>query len=415
MNSLLFWFLLLFAFYAMYAWGARSAANRAAGMASPPPPVMATDRIAACQAKLAPLMAITGHQESGEILQFNGRLRGKPDEAFQKIREAFAGEPVSPMLLEGEENQSRVLLVPESETKPGAPERPNWALHWLLFFATLATTTWAGALHAGVDLLRQPERFTVGLPYSLALLLILGSHELGHYFTAKIHGIAVTPPFFIPVPFALGTFGAFIKIKSLAPSRSALFDVAVAGPLAGLVFAVPALLVGLRYSQVIPGPVQSAVGQSGVNIDSSVLLACLAKLSLGTSFLEGDHLRLHPLAFAGWLGLIVTALNLLPIGQLDGGHMSHALFGSKKAHGLSMVAISALFLLALFVWPALMFWAIIVFFIAGTHDAPAANDVTPVGFPRRALGYFTFLLLLLIIVPVPHSLHDVIGIHSPYL
>jgi membrane-associated protease RseP (regulator of RpoE activity) len=299
--------------------------------------------------------------------------------------------------------------------KPGAPQRPNWALHWLLFFATLATTTWAGALHAGVNLLQQPERFAVGLPYSLALLLILGSHELGHYFTAKIHGIEVTPPYFIPVPFALGTFGAFIKIKSLAPSRSALFDVAVAGPLAGLVFAVPALLIGLRFSQVMPGPVRDLAGQAGVNIDSSVLLACLAKLSLGTSFLEGDHLRLNPLAFAGWLGLIVTALNLLPIGQLDGGHMAHALFGSRKAHGLSMVAIAALFLLALFVWPALMFWAIIVFFMAGTHDAPAADDLTPVEWSRRALGYFAFLLLLLIIVPVPHSLHDVIGLHSPYL
>ncbi|HEY1763613.1 MAG TPA: site-2 protease family protein, partial [Opitutaceae bacterium] len=153
----------------------------------------------------------------------------------------------------------------------------------------------------------------------------------------------------------------------------------------------------------------------GVNIDSSVLLACLAKLSLGTAFLEGDHLLLHPLAFAGWLGLIVTALNLLPIGQLDGGHMAHALFGSRHAHGFSMVAMAGLFLLALFVWPGLMFWAFIVFFIAGTHDAPAANDVTPVGIPRMALGYFAFLLLLLIVVPVPHSLVEAFGVHSPYL
>jgi len=125
---------------------------------------------------------------------------------------------------------------------------------------------------------------------------------------------------------------------------------------------------------------------------------------LGASALEGSHLLLHPLAFAGWLGLIVTALNLLPIGQLDGGHLSHALFGSRNAHGISLVAMASLFLLALFVWPGLMFWALIVFFIAGTGDAPAANDLTPVGPPRKALGYFTFLLLLLIIVPVPHSL-----------
>jgi membrane-associated protease RseP (regulator of RpoE activity) len=113
--------------------------------------------------------------------------------------------------------------------------------------------------------------------------------------------------------------------------------------------------------------------------------------------------------------LIVTALNLLPIGQLDGGHLSHALFGSRDAHGLSMVALAGLFLLALFVWPGPMFWAFIVFFIAGTHDAPAANDVTPVGFPHPLLGYFAFPLLLLIITPVPHSLSQMIGLHSPYL
>jgi membrane-associated protease RseP (regulator of RpoE activity) len=343
-------------------------------------------------------------------------LRGKADDVFQRIRAAFAEEPVSPMLLEGEGGHARVLLVPGRKAVDEAtPERPNWALHWLLFFATLATTTWAGALQAGVNLVHEPGRFAVGLPYSLALMLILGAHELGHYFTARKHGIRVTPPFFIPIPFALGTFGAFIKIKSLSPDRRALFDVAVAGPLTGLVFAIPALVVGLRYSQVIPGHVQTFMGSTGVNVDSSVLLACLAKLSLGTSVLEGDHLLLHPLAFAGWLGLIVTALNLLPIGQLDGGHMSHALFGSRNAHGLSMVALGALFLLALFVWPGLMFWAFIVFFVAGTHDMPAANDVTPVGLPRRALGYFSFLLLLLIIVPVPHSLFEVAGVHSPYL
>jgi Zn-dependent protease len=415
MNSLLLWFLLLFAFYVVYAVGAQSGARRAAAMAPEAPPVIPTERLAACEARLAPLMIITGHRVLGEVLEFEGRLRGKADEVFQKIREAFAAESVSPMLLEGEENQARVLLLPGGREKAEASERPNWGLHWLLFIATLATTTWAGALHAGVNLLQQPDQFTVGLPYSLGLLLILGAHELGHYFTAKAHGIRVTPPYFIPVPFALGTFGAFIRIKSLTPNRRALFDVAVAGPLAGLVFAIPALLIGLRFSEVIPGNAPSALGHAGVNIGSSVLLACLAKLSLGASVLEGHHLLLHPLAFAGWLGFIVTALNLLPIGQLDGGHMSHALFGSRNARGISMVAMVSLFLLALFVWPGLMFWAFIVFFIAGTRDMPAANDLTPVGPPRKALGYFTFLLLLLIIVPVPHALYETISLHCPYL
>jgi membrane-associated protease RseP (regulator of RpoE activity) len=359
------------------------------------------------------MLTVTGRRALGNVLEFTGQLRGKADEMFRRIRDAFAGEPLTPMLLEGDRHDVRLLMLPGREAAE-EPERPNWALHWLLFVATIATTTWAGALHAGVDLLQHPDRFTVGLPYSLGLLLILGSHELGHYFTAKAHGIRVTPPFFIPVPFALGTFGAFIRIKSLTPDRRALFDVAVAGPLAGLVFAIPALLVGLRYSHVLPGHPPPGLGFGGVSIGSSFLLALLAKLSLGASALDGNHLLLHPLAFAGWLGLIVTALNLLPIGQLDGGHISHALFGSRAARGISLAALIALFLLAVLVWPGLLFWALIVFFIAGTRDAPAENDLSPVDPPRQALGYLTFVLLLLIIVPVPQSLYHAIALHGIY-
>ena len=412
-NGLLFWLILLFVFYVAYALGVRNAAARLAA-ARQAPPVIPSEKLAAIEVKLAPLMFITGRKAAGDVFQFEGRLKGGANEIFRRLRETFAGEPVTPLLLEGGENDVRVVVLPGDKSAAVAG-RPKWWLHWLLFIATIATTTWAGALNAGVNLLQQPGRFAVGLPYSLGLLLILGAHELGHYFTAKAHGIRVTPPYFIPVPFALGTFGAFIKIKSLTPNRRALFDVAIAGPLAGLVFAIPALLIGLRLSAVLPGNAPLALSGGGVNIGSSVLLAVLAKMSLGVSALDGHRLLLHPLAFAGWLGLIVTALNLLPIGQLDGGHIAHALFGSRRAHGVSMVALASLFLLALFVWPGLMFWALIVFFIAGTHDAPAANDVTPVGFPRKALGYFAFLLLLLIIVPVPHSLYEAIGVHSPYL
>jgi len=145
-------------------------------------------------------------------MQFSGHLRGEPDEMFGKIREAFARDPITSMLLEGDQGDVNLVLLPAEKAEP-KPWRVNWPLHWLLFFATVATTTWAGALDAGVNLLQQPERFAVGLPYSLALLLILGSHELGHYFTARAHGIRVTPPYFIPVPFALGTFGAFVALS----------------------------------------------------------------------------------------------------------------------------------------------------------------------------------------------------------
>jgi membrane-associated protease RseP (regulator of RpoE activity) len=419
MNALLFWLLLMLVFMVAYALGAQSTAFRARaerGQLEQAAPTVAPETLAALQSRLEPMLSMTGHKTVGNTVQFTGHLKGQSEEMFRRIREAFAHDPITPMLLEGEENDVRVVLLPGQQTeRESKPE--NWALHWGLFFATIATTTWAGALDAGVNLLSHPEQFAVGLPYSLGLLLILGSHELGHYFTAKFHHIRVTPPYFIPVPFALGTFGAFIKIKSLTPDRRALFDVAVAGPLAGLVFAIPALLIGLRFSEVIPGGAGFGPGlrESGVNVGSSILLAFLTNISLGAPVTPGAHLVLHPLAFAGWLGLIVTALNLLPIGQLDGGHISHALFGSRAARAISVVGMFSLFLLALFVWPGLMFWAFIVFFIAGVRDAPAANDLTPVGPGRVLLGLFSFLVLLLIIVPVPESLFEAIGIHSPYL
>ena len=211
-NSLLFWLILIFGFYMAYVMGTRNAMARAAAVAKPPP-VIPPEKMTAMESRLAPLLVITGRKAFGDMIQFEGHPKGKADEVFRKIRAAFAGEPVTPVMLEGEENDVRVVMLPGPTTSKAAA-KPKWWLHWLLFLATLATTTWAGALHAGVNLLQQPERFAVGLPYSLGLLLILGAHELGHYFTAKAHGIRVTPPFFIPVPFALGTFGAFIKIKS---------------------------------------------------------------------------------------------------------------------------------------------------------------------------------------------------------
>ena len=412
-NGFIVWLVLLAGFYFAYAFGARVTSARLAAAQGEKPAAIPAGELTTYESKLAPILAITGHKGQGGILQFEGQLRGKSEDMFGRIREVFKGEPVTPLLLEGEGHEVRVLFLPSQE--PAPKENPKWWLHGLLFLATLATTTWAGALHAGVNLLQQPERFAVGLPYSLGLMLILGAHEMGHYITARRYDIRVTPPFFIPVPFALGTFGAFIKIKSLTPNRRALFDVAVAGPLAGLVFAVPALLIGLRSSQIISGNAPAGLVHSGVSVGSSMLLACFAKVSLGASVSAGHHLVLSPLAFAGWLGLIVTALNLLPIGQLDGGHIAHAVFGTRHARGISLVALACLFLLALFVWPGLMMWAFVVYFIAGTHDAPAANDVTPVDFPRQALAYLTFVILLLIIVPVPHALFEAFGLHSPYL
>jgi membrane-associated protease RseP (regulator of RpoE activity) len=263
-------------------------------------------------------------------------------------------------------------------------------------------------------LLREPQRFAAGLPYAFGLMAILGVHELGHYFTARHHEMNVTPPYFIPVPFALGTFGAFIQMKSPAPSRRALFDVAIAGPLAGLVVAIPALLIGLRSSTIVAAAPSGATDHMiGASVGSSVLFVLLAKIALGGAIGSGHILRLSPLAFAGWLGLFITALNLLPIGQLDGGHVARAMFGPRVGDTISRVALWSLFLLAIFAWPGLLMWAIIVFFIAGRGASPV-EDVTPISFGQRSLGYLTFAILITILLPLPHALWRAAGIHCPY-
>jgi Zn-dependent protease len=372
------------------------------------------DRIRMLVNELQPFLSVNGWDTADGIVQFKGALRTDPGDAVREINERLASSQLRAVLTEAEQNQVHVTLVPVAAEEP-AERKPNWWLHGTLLLLTLATTTWAGALHQGVNLLQNPANFAVGLPYSIGLLLILGAHELGHYFAARHHRIQVTPPYFIPAPFALGTFGAFISMRGLVQDRRALFDVAVAGPLAGLVFAIPALLFGLQYSKVITGDAPIGLSHSGVEIGSSLLMALLSKLALGPAAVEGHRLILHPLAFVGWLGLLLTALNLLPIGQLDGGHIAHALFGSRRAQTISNVALVSLFLLAFFVWPGLIMWAFIVFFVAGTRDTPAANDLTPLDPSRQALGYFAFVLLALILVPVPHSLYGNFGIHCPYV
>ena len=355
--------------------------------------------------------------ENQGVRVFRGPLLEPAEQALDDLQREFEGQSV-PLIQEDDELGNSIILMPQvvEEEVLEKPTRP-W-IHWLLFGLTFLTTTWAGAMHQGVNLLQEPGSITVGLPYSIGLLLILGVHELGHYFTAKRHEINVTPPFFIPVPFALGTFGAFIQMKSPTEDRRSLFDVAVAGPLAGLVIAIPALLIGLQTSQVLPPGAEGAeVGHSmmhGTSVGSSMLFALLSKAVLGEQLQHGYMLQLSPLAFAGWLGLLVTALNLLPIGQLDGGHMARAMFGGRVGATISSVATWSLFLLAIFVWPGLMLWAIIVLFIAG-RGTPPLNDITPISTGRRWIGYATFLILAMILIPLPHAFWQAAEIYCPYL
>ena len=419
MDILIIWVIFMLVFMALtYLLGARRAAAARGKKDISEQPSISRDTLNRFEERVRSVLAVTGHEVHGDAVLFEGRLKTSPEAALAELREVFAPDRLTPLLREATGAEVRLALFPETKglvQQPIVVEKPKWRVHLLLFLLTLLTTTWAGALHAGVNLLQEPGRIAVGFPYSLGLMLILGAHELGHYFTARRHGIWVTPPYFIPAPFALGTFGAFIRIKSLSPDRRATFDVAVAGPLAGLVFAIPALLIGLRQSRMVIESASPEIVHTGMQIGSSFLMAIMAKLALGASTLEGHQLILHPLAFAGWLGLLVTALNLLPIGQLDGGHIAHAMFGARRGHAISVGGLMTLFALALFVWPGLMMWALVVWFIAGDRDAPPLNDVTPLNTGRRVLGWLMFVILAAILIPVPHALYPTFGIHCPYL
>ena len=408
LGPLWFWLLLLVCFWILLGIGGREAkiATEETG------PRMLPE--AEQPAVVREVMRVDVATEQSEGIRiFRGRLNLPADSAYARLRTALGGETV-PLLQEDASAPAALVLMPRPAERQTLerPIRP-W-VHWLLFVLTIGTTTWAGAAHLGIDVVREPARILAGLPYSIALMAILGVHELGHYFTARHHGIRVTPPYFIPVPMALGTFGAFIQMRSPIEHRRALFDVAVAGPLAGLAVAIPALLIGLQTSTTVPTEVSTMPLMGGTSAGSSVLFAVLAKLSLGPALEYGHLLRLSPLAFAGWLGLLVTALNLLPIGQLDGGHIAYAMFGHRIGTVVSTVAMWSLLLLAIFVWPGLTMWAILVFFIAGTA-VPPLNDLTPLTPGRIGLGYASFAILLLIAMPMPHALWSAAGLHCPYL
>ena len=409
--GLWFWLALLLVFWLIAAIAGIPTAESASTSASGPRMLPEVEQPEAVKQVMSVNVAT---EDAAGLRIFRGRLRLSAVSAYEKLRSAFGGESV-PMLQQDDEMEAAVVLMPRSAEGRRRLEQPirPW-VHWLLFALTVVTTTWAGAAHQGVNLLREPERFGVGLPYSFGLLAILGVHELGHYFMARRHGIHVTPPYFIPVPMALGTFGAFIQMHSPVQDRRALFDVAVAGPLAGLAVAIPALLIGLQSSTVISSSVPVAGMMSGTSVGSSVLFALVAKVSLGPTLEYGHVLQLSPLAFAGWLGLLVTALNLLPIGQLDGGHMSSAMFGRRTGGAIGSIAMWTLLLLAVFVWPGLMTWALLVFFIAGT-SVPPLNDLTPLTPKRQRIGYVTFGILALILAPLPHALWSAAGLHCPYL
>jgi membrane-associated protease RseP (regulator of RpoE activity) len=356
-----------------------------------------------------------------QALICRGQLRSSPEVAYKTIQENVESRFRDRFLVvfqEGLNGKPFFALVPNPRAQAVAKlaneklSRPGLAIGLLI--ATLATTTLAGVVLAGVSDQALQEDFSLllsGLPYALALMAILGVHELAHYLAAQRYRIRTTFPYFIPVPpaaiFPFGTFGAFIQMRSPVPNRKALFDVGIAGPLAGFVMTIPLLIWGLAHSTPTTLTEESGIlNFESFNPGSSLLIALMSRVALGNNLTPTTALELHPVAIAGCLGLVVTALNLMPVGQLDGGHIVHAMFGQRI--GAVIGQVSRLLVLALsFVQRELLLWAILLFFIP-VVDEPALNDVSELDNQRDLWGLVALSLLVLIILPAPQAITQVL-------
>lgn len=363
-------------------------------------------------------------QVQGESVAFFVTVQpGSSDEGFQRLRRDLDAVGYLPVLkFQGGEHV--VMAVP----KPPLPPR-GIALHAALFLATWATVILAGTevyFHyrywdllqplgavepfAALALVFTPENLLGGtLLFAIPLMLILTIHEAGHFVVAKRHGVAATLPFFIPLPpvFALniGTMGAFIGMREPIPDRKALLDIGAAGPLAGLAVAIPVTVLGLFLMSKEPVLLPPVEGLA-------YLGAPLLYEALATPFRLDANQLIHPTAFAGWVGLLVTGINLLPAGQLDGGHVAHALLGEKSKY-LSIAAVAALLVLGIGM-PAVggfpgfqgyggwLLFALLVAFL-GVHHPEPLNSLGTLD-PRRALiGWAAMVVLILCFTPLPVS------------
>jgi len=366
-----------------------------------------------------------------ESLEVRGRLLRPSAEIFTRWLAEFNSRGFTPFLRRDESvgatlgGQNVVLqvlagVVPRTRSNP-------W-INLALFVVTVLSTLFVGVLY-GVDvqldpnagilelmwqILTTPALLVKGLPFATTLLGILTAHEFGHYFAARYHKVAVTLPYFLPMPFGFGTLGAFIRLKEPVPDRRKLFDIGVAGPLAGLVLAVPLLFYGLSTSEVmIPQAMEGAM------LEGNSILYYYAKLwTFGQALpnpATGLDVMMNDITFGAWIGLLVTAINLLPLGQLDGGHTVFAIFG-KRARLFNWATLGGMLLLGVaglgevqsrigglenIGWTGWFTWLVLINFLGGPFHPPALDDVTELDPRRRWIGYAVIAIFVLIFIPVP--------------
>jgi len=354
------------------------------------------------------LLVVRARVTRGGVVSFRGELLVPPARARDVLSERFRAFGYTPFL-RSDGDGVVVQAWPLADTT--VPQRLG--VTTLLFVLTCASTLIAGLGYSGsptFDALRASPsalRFLAGLPFAATLMAILLVHELGHYFTARHYKAAVSLPYFIPLPISfLGTLGAIIRMRSPGRDKNALFDIAAAGPLAGLAVAVPAMVLGLAWSAVVPLPPAGHVA-----FGDSLLTRLLVQLRFG-AIPDGFMVFTHPMADAAWAGFLVTALNLFPAGQLDGGRISYALFGRRhRAIGRATVAALVLVGLASALWSLhagdgdlasslnWFVWAGLIAFVVGFHHSPPLDDITPLTPGRRALGIVCLLLIVVLMPP----------------
>jgi membrane-associated protease RseP (regulator of RpoE activity) len=301
----------------------------------------------------------------------------------------------------------------DPQLKEPGPSSREWAVSAVLLVVTILSTTLAGLFYVAGNIeffqvfqavVRQPNLIVYGLPFSIPLITILLAHELGHFIACRYYGMRCTPPYFIPLPILLtGTLGAFIKIKSPFRHKRALFDIGVAGPLAGFILTLPTLWIGIRYSKLVP---KGSLGHGGLSFGEPLIFRFIGQLA--SDYLPSKHdMIAHPMAMAGWVGLLATSLNLLPIWQLDGGHIAYAVLGRERQRRLSIFTLGLLILLSFWGWPTpsyLVFGLLLLIICIRTrfYHPPTLFDEDELGPGRLFIGLLALFILILsfIIVPV---------------
>ena len=359
-------------------------------------------------------------------VRFRGTLKIDSIEAYNRVDKIFRAHNFTP-LFRVEEGRHAILAMPGViDTKPSNP----W-VNIVLFVLTVFSTFYTGALmsYQGPEtdlvqvLLIGFKQIYTGWPFAVGILSILLAHEFGHYIAARLHGAPVTLPYFIPMPYPIspfGTMGAVIVMKAPVRNRRILMDIGVSGPLAGFIVAIPVLIIGLLRSQVLPIPAGQALSLEGNSIVYLLvkflvfgkLLPAPEVYNFGNPILHwlvyfftsqplpigGVDVMLDQMAWAGWAGLLVTGLNLIPAGQLDGGHALFVLLG-KRAEKILPVILLTLVLLG-FVWQGWWLWAALIYFLNRRH-AELLDEITPLDPRRRIIALITILLFFLVITPVP--------------